>query len=175
MMDHPTLAHAVRLPRGTLLDGEAKRAAYADLLQGLGGVLPACAGDPVALMASAACLVYEAVPYASWAGFYRVVAPRLLRVGPYQGPLGCLEIPFDRGVCGAAARERRSQLVEDVNAFPGHIACDAAARSEVVVPVLDHNGELAAVLDVDSHEPAAFDEIDRDGLEAAARLIAEQW
>ena len=174
-MDHPTQAHAVRLPRGTRLDGEAKRAAYADLLQGLGGVLPACDGDPVALMASAACLVYEAVPYASWAGFYRVVAPRLLRVGPYQGPLGCLEIPFDRGVCGAAARERRPQLVEDVHAFPDHIACDAAARSEVVVPVLDRSGELVAVLDLDSHEPAAFDEIDRNGLEAAARLLAEQW
>ena len=174
-MDHHAVVHTVHLPRGTLLDGEAKRSAYADLLQALGGVLPACAGDPVALMASTACLVYESVPYASWAGFYRVVAPRLLRVGPYQGPLGCLEIPFDRGVCGAAARERRAQLVEDVNAFPGHIACDAAARSEVVVPVLDRNGELVAVLDVDSHEPAAFDEIDRDGLEAAARLVAEQW
>jgi len=173
-MDHVAVAHAVRHPRGTLLDAAAKRAAYDDLLRGLGGVLPACGGDAVALMASAACLVYEAVPYASWAGFYRVVAPQLLRVGPYQGPLGCLEIPFDRGVCGAAARERRTQLVEDVNAFPGHIACDAAARSEIVVPVLDRKGELVAVLDLDSHQPAAFDDVDRDGLEAVARLLAEQ-
>jgi L-methionine (R)-S-oxide reductase len=173
-MDH-SVNHAVRLPRGTLLGAAAKRAAYDDLLQGLGGVLPACGGDAVALMASAACLVYEAVPYASWVGFYRVVAPRLLRVGPYQGPLGCLEIPFDRGVCGAAARERRPQLVEDVDAFPGHIACDAAARSEVVVPVLDRSGELVAVLDVDSHQAAAFDEIDREGLESVARLLAEHW
>ncbi|HEV8241078.1 MAG TPA: GAF domain-containing protein [Thermoanaerobaculia bacterium] len=177
-MDHAALehaVHAVHLPRGTRLDGEAKRGAYADLLQGLGGVLPACGGDPVALMASAACLVHEAVPYASWTGFYRVVAPRLLRVGPYQGPLGCLEIPFDRGVCGAAARERRTQLVDDVNAFPGHIACDAAARSEIVVPVLDRSGELVAVLDVDSREPAAFDAIDRTGLEQVARQLAEHW
>ena len=167
-------AHAVRHPRGTRLDAAARRAAYDDLLQGLGGVLPACAGDPVAVMASTACLLYQAVPYASWAGFYRVVEARLLRVGPYQGPLGCLEIPFDRGVCGAAARERRTQLVEDVEAFPGHIACDAAARSEIVVPVLDRRGELVAVLDVDSHQPAAFDAVDRDGLEAVARLLAEQ-
>lgn len=173
-MDDVAVAHAVRHSRGTLLDAAAKRVAFDDLLRGLGGVLPACGGDPVALMASAACLMYEALPYASWAGFYRVVAPQLLRVGPYQGPLGCLEIPFDRGVCGAAARERRTQLVEDVNAFPGHIACDAAARSEIVVPVLDHDGELVAVLDVDSHQPAAFDDVDREGLEAAVRLLAEQ-
>ena len=175
-MDHVAVAvaNAGRHPRGTPLDAAAKRAAYDDLLRGLGGVLPACGGDPVALMASAACLVYEAVPYASWSGFYRVVAPQLLRVGPYQGPLGCLEIPFERGVCGAAARERRTQLVEDVEAFPGHIACDAAARSEIVVPVLDRKGELVAVLDLDSHQPAAFDDVDREGLEAVARLLAEQ-
>jgi GAF domain-containing protein len=125
------------------------------------------------MMASTACLLHEALPYASWAGFYRVVGPSLLRVGPYQGPLGCLEIPFDKGVCGAAARERRTQLVEDVDAFPGHIACDAAARSEIVVPVSDRKGELVAVLDLDSHSPAAFDERDRDGLEAVARLLSE--
>src|SRR6185295_3786786 len=126
-------------------------------------------------MSTCAAVLHQKLAYASWTGFYRVVAPGLLRVGPYQGPLGCLEIPFDRGVCGAAARERRPQLVGDVHAFPGHIACDAAARSEVVVPVLDRHGELVAVLDLDSHEPAAFDEIDRHGLEAAARLLAEQW
>ncbi len=96
------------------------------------------------------------------------MAPRLLRVGPYQGPLGCLEIPFDRGVCGAAARERAPQVVPDVHAFPGHIACDAAARSEIVVPVFDPRGELIAVLDLDSHQPAAFDETDREGLERSS-------
>ena len=128
--------------------------------------------DPVTVMATAACLLHQALPAASWTGFYRVVAPGLLRVGPYQGPLGCLEIPFERGVCGAAARERRSQLVADVNAFPGHIACDAAARSELVVPVDDAAGELVAVLDVDSHQPAAFDEEDREGLERIVAVLS---
>jgi len=173
MDDHAAALAAPAHPRGTLLDAESKRAVYRDLHQALAGVLPGCSGDAVAVMATAACLVYQALPYASFAGFYRLVAPRLLRVGPYQGPLGCLEIPFDRGVCGAAARERRTQLVEDVNAFPGHIACDAAARSEIVVPVFDGKRELVAVLDVDSHQPAAFDAIDRDGLEAVARVLAE--
>lgn len=173
-MEHTATLATTVLPRGTLLEGEAKRAAYRDLEQALGGVLPGC-GDAVAIMASAACLVYGALPCASFAGFYRVVAPRLLRVGPYQGPLGCLEIPFDRGVCGAAAREERTQLVRDVDAFPGHIACDAAARSEIVVPIRDRKGELVAVLDVDSHQPAAFDEVDREGMEAVARSIAEHW
>jgi L-methionine (R)-S-oxide reductase len=149
-----------------------KPTVYRDLLQQLDGLLAGCGGDAVTIMASTACLLHQALPYASWAGFYRVVAPRLLRVGPYQGPLGCLEIPFERGVCGAAARERRTQLVEDVHAFPGHIACDAAARSEIVVPISDRRGELVAVLDLDSHRPAAFDEADRDGLEAVARLLA---
>ena len=149
----------------------AKEAAYEELLGELAAVLEGL-DDPVAVMATAACLVHAKVEAASWTGFYRVVAPELLRVGPYQGPLGCLEISFERGVCGAAARERKSQLVPDVDAFPGHIACDAAARSEVVVPVLDRRGELAAVLDLDSHQPAAFDEEDRAGLEAVARLLA---
>ena len=125
--------------------------------------------DPIAVMSTLACLAYEAVPGTSFAGFYRVVAPGLLRVGPYQGPLGCLEIPFERGVCGAAAREERTQLVADVELFPGHIACDAAARSEIVVPVKNAAGELVAVLDLDSHAPSNFDDADREGLE---RLVA---
>lgn len=128
--------------------------------------------DPVAVMASAASVIHERLEQASWTGFYRVVAPDLLRVGPYQGPPGCLEIPFDRGVCGAAARERRTQLVPDVDAFPGHIACDARARSEIVVPVNDRGGELVAVLDLDSHRPAAFDDEDRKGLERLAEVIS---
>jgi len=153
------------------VSADEKRARYADLRRDLAAVLDGL-DDPVAAMATAACLVHFAFPQASWSGFYRVVAPGLLRVGPYQGPLGCLEIPFDRGVCGAAARERASQLVPDVDAFPGHIACDAAARSELVVPVDDRRGELVAVLDVDSREPAAFDEEDRAGLEAVAELLS---
>jgi L-methionine (R)-S-oxide reductase len=119
-------------------------------------------------MATCACLLHERLPYASWTGFYRVVAPELLRVGPYQGPLGCLEIPFARGVCGAAARSRSTQLVPDVHRFPGHVACDPGARSEIVVPVCDVAGELIAVMDVDSHQLAAFDDDDRDGLERIA-------
>lgn len=127
--------------------------------------------DPVAAMATAAAAVHGKLPYASWTGFYRTVAPDLLRIGPYQGPVGCLEIPFGRGVCGTAAQERRSQLVPDVDAFPGHVACDAAARSEVVVPVMDGSGALVAVLDVDSHQPAAFTEQDVAGLERVAERV----
>lgn len=127
--------------------------------------------DPICAMATCASVLQGRLPRASWVGFYRVVAPELLRVGPYQGPIGCLEIPFSRGVCGAAARERRAQLVPDVHAFPGHIACDDAARSEVVLPVFDPAGDLIAVLDLDSHEPAAFDEIDLEGLERVVEVI----
>lgn len=153
------------------MDSETKQERYRQLEGEIAAVL-AGIDDAVTVMATAACLVHQALPAASWTGFYRVVAPGLLRVGPYQGPLGCLEIPFDRGVCGAAARERRSQLVPDVHAFPGHIACDAAARSEVVVPVDDAAGELVAVLDVDSHQPAAFDEEDREGLERVVAVLS---
>ena len=149
---------------------DPKAQVYERLLEGLEAVLPG-AGDEVAVMASTASLLHEALPYASWAGFYRVVGPQLLRVGPYQGPLGCLEIPFSRGVCGAAARTGETQLVHDVEAFAGHIACDAGARSELVVPVRGRGGELVAVLDLDSRESAAFDEEDRAGAEAVARLL----
>jgi L-methionine (R)-S-oxide reductase len=149
-----------------------KAAIYRTLQSDLASVLEGIQ-DAVTVMATAACIVHQHLPDASWTGFYRVVAPSLLRVGPYQGPLGCLEIPFDQGVCGAAARQRRSLVVPDVHAFPGHIACDAAARSEVVVPVFDRAGGLFAVLDVDSHIPAAFDDDDRAGLEAVARLLTD--
>lgn len=154
-----------------LPDAEAKRHLYAPLRQQVAAVLEGM-DDLVAVMATVACLVHEALPYASWTGFYRVVAPELLRVGPYQGPMGCLEIPFDRGVCGAAARERTTQVVADVHAFPGHIACDATSRSEIVVPVEDGRGELVAVLDIDSRSPGAFDEVDRQELEALVRDLA---
>jgi GAF domain-containing protein len=152
------------------MDDQQKRELYREVFLELQAVLEGLA-DPIAAMASAACILHGKLPYASWTGFYRVVAPELMRVGPYQGPMGCLEIPFDRGVCGAAARERRTQLVPDVYAFPGHIACDSAARSEIVVPVQDPDGDLIAVLDLDSHEPAAFDEIDREELERIAELL----
>lgn len=152
------------------MDERRKRELYREIIRDLQLVVEGLE-DPIAAMASSACVLHQRLPWSSWTGFYRVVAPELLRVGPYQGPLGCLEIPFDRGVCGAAARERSTQLVPDVQAFPGHIACDAAARSEIVVPIFDPGGELIAVLDLDSHEPAAFDEMDREALERIAEIL----
>lgn len=151
---------------------DAKKVIYRELLRELDAVL-AGIDDPITAMSTCAAVLHQHLSCASWTGFYRVVAPRLLRVGPYQGPLGCLEIPFDRGVCGAAARAGATQLVADVHAFPGHIACDAAARSEIVIPVRDSQGDLVAVLDLDSHQPAAFDEDDREGLEQVAERLRE--
>lgn len=124
--------------------------------------------------ASAACLLSQAFsPRFFWTGFYVVdpLKPSELVVGPYQGTLGCLRIPFGKGVCGACAETRESLIVPDVHAFPGHIACDSRTNSELVVPVFDGSGELAAVLDVDSEQPDAFDEVDRLGLEAICRIL----
>ena len=126
--------------------------------------------DSVALMATIACELYQSDDRFDWVGFYRVTEPGLLKIGPYQGGHGCLVIPFDRGVCGAAARERRTQLVPDVDAFPGHIACASSTRSEIVVPVFDPSGEVIAVLDIDSDRPDAFDVNDQAALE---HLMAE--
>lgn len=129
--------------------------------------------DPIAMMATVSALVHNAFGHL-WTGFYRVVTPGvLLRVGPYQGTLGCLEIAFGRGVCGTAAAERRTVIVADVSAFPGHIACDARSRAEIVVPVYDQSGGLFAVFDVDSEEADVFDEDDQCGLEQIMRLFAQ--
>jgi L-methionine (R)-S-oxide reductase len=125
--------------------------------------------DAIALMATVACELYQAFDDFAWVGFYRVTSPELLKIGPYQGGHGCLVIPFARGVCGAAAREQRTQVVPDVDAFPGHIACASSTRSEIVVPVHDRSGALLGVLDIDSDTPAAFDETDAAALE---RLMA---
>lgn len=116
--------------------------------------------DTVALMATVVCEIHNAHPFADWSGFYRVVAPELLKIGPYQGGHGCLVIPFARGVCGAAARTGQVQLVPDVDAFPDHIACAASTRSELVMPVWNGAGRLLGVLDIDSDTPAAFTEAD---------------
>lgn len=141
-----------------------KREAYDTLQQHVDAVL-AGIHDDVAEMATVSCLLHHAFGHL-WTGFYRVVEPgRLLRVGPYQGTLGCLDIPFGTGVCGTAAAEARTVLVEDVHAFPGHITCDARSRSEIVVPVHGPDGRLLAVLDIDSDRPAAFDDDDRVALE----------
>ena len=121
--------------------------------------------DPIAAMATMSALLHHGFGHL-WTGFYRVVVPgELLRVGPYQGTLGCLDIAFGRGVCGTAASERRTVVVDDVNTFPGHITCDARAKSEIVVPVLDASGAVIAVLDIDADVPGAFDDADREGLE----------
>ncbi len=116
--------------------------------------------DAVALMATVVCEVHHAHPYADWTGFYRVVAPELLKIGPYQGGHGCLVIPFSRGVCGAAARQGRVLNVPDVDAFPDHIACAASTRAELVLPVWNGQGVLLGVLDLDSNTAAAFTEAD---------------
>ncbi len=141
----------------------------ADVLTVLEGI-----DDDVAAMATMSALLYHGFGHL-WAGFYRVVEPdRLLRVGPYQGSLGCLEIAFGSGVCGTAAADRRTVVVPDVSAFPGHIACDASARSEIVVPVVDRNGTLVAVLDIDSEHLGTFDDADARGLETLVEWFARR-
>jgi L-methionine (R)-S-oxide reductase len=127
-------------------------------------------GEPnlTARMATVSNILHHAFDHYFWTGFYLVdpEKPDELVIGPYQGSLGCLRIPFGKGVCGAAATTLETQLVADVHAFPGHIACDARSESEIVVPVLDGSGKLIAVFDVDSDQKAMFDETDREGLEA---------
>ena len=120
--------------------------------------------DEVALMATVACEVHHADDRFDWTGFYRVTEPELLKIGPYQGGHGCLHIPFSRGVCGAAARTGAVQLVDDVDAFPGHIACASSTRSELVLPVWNKAGDLIGVFDIDSDQPSAFTKEDADRL-----------
>ncbi|MDN5785822.1 GAF domain-containing protein [Pseudorhodobacter sp.] len=144
---------------------------YAQLTQTLDAL---CHGetDSVALMATITCELHRAHELADWTGFYRVTAPQTLKIGPYQGGHGCLVIPFSRGVCGAAARTGQPQLVPDVNAFPGHIACVSSTRSELVLPVWNGEGILLGVLDLDSNSPDAFNETDVRELTALlARLF----
>jgi GAF domain-containing protein len=130
--------------------------------------------DLVALMATVACEVHHSDDRFDWTGFYRVVAPGLLKIGPYQGGHGCLTIPFDRGVCGAAARTGEVQLVPDVEAFPGHIACSSSTRSELVLPVRDASGTIIAVFDIDSDLPDAFSEADAVALSTILSEVFEK-
>lgn len=127
--------------------------------------------DMVALMATIACEVHHSDARFHWTGFYRVTEPGVLKIGPYQGGHGCLVIPFSRGVCGACARTQRVQLVADVNAFPGHIACSNSTRSELVLPVFDASGALIAVFDIDSDDPDAFTQEDADALAAILKAV----
>ncbi|WIY27005.1 GAF domain-containing protein [Parasedimentitalea psychrophila] len=122
--------------------------------------------DQVALMATVACEVHYSDDRFDWTGFYRVTEPEVLKIGPYQGGHGCLKIPFSRGVCGAAARSGKAQLVADVEAFAGHIACASSTRSELVLPVHDSAGGLIGVFDIDSNLPDAFSQQDADALTA---------
>ncbi|MDQ7913702.1 GAF domain-containing protein [Pseudomonas sp. 102515] len=121
--------------------------------------------DLVANAAQLSAFIYQEVPDLNWAGFYFVESEDQLLLGPFQGKVACMRIPFSKGVCGAAARERRTQRVEDVHAFPGHIACDAASRSELVVPLVQ-DGRLIGVLDLDSPNPGRFSAADQAGIEA---------
>ena len=152
-----------KVARGTLLP-EADRVAR--LREALPQIDAALAGetDAVAIQATLACLLWETLPQTNWCGFYRRVEERLLAVGPYQGGMGCLRIPFERGVCGACARTNLTQLVPDVQAFPGHIACDGATRSELVIPVTIRGG-LVAVLDLDCPHLDGFSAVEARILE----------
>jgi GAF domain-containing protein len=151
------------------IDASSKTALYADLLSAIDAIT-SDEPDAIANMANVAALIWEAVPDLNWAGFYRLLGDTLI-LGPFQGKAACIRIPIGKGVCGAAAESKTTQLVRDVHAFPGHIACDAASQSELVVPIL-FQGRLIAVLDLDSPRPARFDEEDQRGFEAICALIA---
>jgi GAF domain-containing protein len=148
-----------------------KRTLYADLLSALEG-LTAGEPDPIANMANAAALIWETLPDLNWAGFYRNVGGELV-LGPFQGRPACIRIPFGKGVCGTAASTLQVQRVDDVHAFPGHIACDSASESELVVPIV-RDGELLAVLDLDSPHQARFDAEDEAGCLALCELLARR-
>jgi GAF domain-containing protein len=146
-----------------------KPALYRDLVAALESMV-AGEPDPIANMANASALIWETLPDLNWAGFYRNVDGELV-VGPFQGRPACIRIPFGKGVCGVAAQTLQVQRVEDVNAFPGHIACDSASASEIVVPIV-RDGKLVAVLDIDSPTPGRFDEDDEAGCVTLAKVLA---
>ena len=163
------MSHAIRTDRPA-----DKAARYAEVAEEIASVLD---GEPnrTARMATVASMLADAFEDFFWTGFYVVDPDKRdeLVVGPYQGTLGCLRIAFGRGVCGTAAATRTTQIVPDVHAFPGHIACDSASRSELVVPLFDATGALVGVFDLDSPLPARFDVDDQKGLEAIARAYLE--
>jgi GAF domain-containing protein len=171
-MSEPTLSFEPALPASASPD--ARRARYADVRASIAALLDG-EDDWIAALSTVVCELSHAFASYDWTGFYRVVGDRMLVVGPYQGTHGCLRIPFERGVCGAAARTRTTQLVPDVEAFPGHIACASSTRSEIVVPVLTPDGRVLAVLDVDSNTPAAFDGVDQEALEAICAELGRRF
>lgn len=147
----------------------SKTELYHDLLSAM-DALTADEPDPIANMANASALLFQYLPDLNWAGFYRLIGDELV-LGPFQGKAACIRIAMGKGVCGTAAATRETQLVEDVHAFPGHIACDSASASELVVPIVSQ-GRLIGVFDLDSPSPARFDAGDAAGCEAIARLLA---
>jgi GAF domain-containing protein len=150
---------------------ESKPDLYRDVLSAIDAI-SAGEPDPIANMANAAAILWEYLPDLNWAGFYRSIGDELV-LGPFMGKAACIRIPIGKGVCGAAAATRATQLVDDVHAFPGHIACDAASRSELVVPILDGD-RVIAVIDLDSPTPARFDAEDAAGIEAIARMLSDR-
>ena len=136
-------------------------------------IMALCKGedDEIAIMATVACELYHCITGFDWVGFYRVVEPGLLKIGPYQGPHGCLVIPFTRGVCGAAARDQKIKIVDDVKKFDGHIACSDSTRSELVIPCFGQDRGLLGVLDIDSDQPAFFTKQDADDLDQLMRKL----
>ena len=151
------------------IEAADKPTLYRDLAQALEALI-GDEPDSIANMANAAGLIYESLPDVNWVGFYRNVGDELV-LGPFQGRPACIRMTFDQGVCGAAAKNRQVQRVEDVHAFPGHIACDSASNSEIVLPLV-RDGELLGVLDIDSPKRARFDEGDEAGLRPIAEFLA---
>jgi len=151
-----------------------RQSAYRDVRTRIDALLDDDA-DWVSAMATVVCELNAAFDHYHWTGFYRTVRPDHLKVGPYQGGHGCLDIPFSKGVCGTSASEKRTMVVDDVDSFPGHIACSSSTRSEIVVPVMDAIGAVVAVLDVDSDDPAAFNDVDRDELESLCEMLGSRF
>jgi len=149
----------------------SKSELYRDLAAALDS-LTAGEPDPIANMANVSALIGQYLPDLNWSGFYRNVDGELV-LGPFQGKAACIRIPFGKGVCGAAAATRETQLVEDVHAFPGHIACDAASRSELVVPIFGQDGAVIGVFDLDSPLPGRFDAVDAEGIESLVRILEQ--
>ena len=151
------------------IEAADKATLYRDLSQALEALI-GDETDAVANMANASGLLYESLPDVNWVGFYRTVGGELV-LGPFQGRPACIRMTFEQGVCGAAAKSRQVQRVEDVHAFPGHIACDSASNSEIVLPLV-RDGELLGVLDIDSPSHARFDHEDEAGLRPIADLLS---
>lgn len=131
--------------------------------------------DWVSAMATVSCELHNSFEYFHWTGFYRCVSEKLLKIGPYQGSHGCLQIPLGKGVCGTVAAERKSILLDDVNSFSSHIACSATTQSELVVPVIAKDGACVAVIDIDSDHPAAFTEVDQLSLEDISKFLSLKY